>query len=45
MNPNETIGNQMNEQEKKDKKIIINVLLIEKENKNDIIIKSKDIIC
>ena len=45
MNPNETIGNQMNEQEKKDKKIIIHASLIEKENKNDIIIKSKDIIC
>ena len=29
MNPNETIGNQMNEQEKKDNKIIIYVLLIE----------------
>ena len=45
MNPNETIGNQMNEQEKKDKKIIIYALSTEKENKNDIIIKSKDIIC
>ena len=45
MNPNETIGNQMNEQEKKDNKIIIYVLLIEKENNNDKIIKSKDIIC
>ena len=45
MNANESIGNQMNEQEKKDKRIIIYVMLIEKENKNDIIIKSKDIIC
>ena len=45
MDPNETIGNQMSEQDKRNKKIIIYVIEEEKENNNDIIIKSKDIIC
>ena len=45
MNPNESIGNQMSEQEKKDNRIIIYVMVIEKENQNESIIKSKDIIC
>ena len=45
MNPNETIGNQMNEKEKKDKRIIIQAFILEKENKDEIIIKSKDVIC
>ena len=45
MNSNESIGNQMSEQEKKDNRIIIYVMVIEKENQNESIIKSKDIIC
>ena len=45
MKANESIGNQMNEQEKKDKRIIIQAFILEKENKDEIIIKSKDVIC
>ena len=39
MNANESIGNQMNEQEKKKKRINICVMIIKKENKNYIKIK------
>ena len=45
MNPNESIGNQMSEKEKKDNRILVYVMIIEKENQNESIIKSKDIIC
>ena len=45
MKANESIGNQMNKEEKKDKRIIIQAFILEKENKDEIIIKSKDVIC